>query len=767
MDNESLQKILKRKPHIMLGRVIRPSEIMNAFMENHPELPPLEKANVKEQLNAAIILAASAHQGVVRKSGEPYINHPYAVACFLARMGMDRDCIIAGLLHDTVEDTTTTLDEISGLFGKKVEKLVDGVTKLTNLNIDKDEKQAIAFQKLITFAADDMRVIFIKLLDRLHNMMTLEAMSPERRQAISDETLRFYAPLAHRLGIYWLKEELEALSFYFLYTEEWTKIDEFIAEKYTDPDAVLVKLQDKVREAIVINCPKIVDHIGNIYGRTKSYHSIYNKTLKIDKAFSSLHDIIGIRVIIDSDDKNDCYLVMAAIHSHPEFMVMNGRFKDYISQPKANGYMSIHTVVRFREYFMEVQIRTAEMHRIAEEGNASHWAYKADLSHKDKTGQWLQQVLKDLTDASNAMNFMQDIETALPLEKITIFTPKGDMKTLPESSTLLDFAYSIHGDVGDRCIGGTVNGKKVPIYYRLSNKDEVEVETSKKQNPRADWLNFVVTHKAKQYIRRHISQQEKSYYIEKGKEKLKAIFDAAGKSADFNDIEKLDGYIKLSDRYSLHKENRLNNFFHKLAIGEIRFRKAISAFFSEEEIDKLIEKIPLKVAQFFPEKKKEPLIPETLPPASQHSIFVKGLGEVKDYIVARCCNPEEGDPIAAYTSQNRGYVLHNKACPSLQKLQKERIEKNVFWYTYNSYLIEFIIEIKNTPGALLEVIEEITATGLNISSLHIGSHDNSERSGFVYVTVKGSDLKSLSRLSNELKNKKSIISFNFNNITDV
>lgn len=499
--------------------------------------------------------------GVLRKSGEPYITHPYSVAYLLASMGMDHECIIAGLLHDTVEDTTTTLDEISAIFGNKVAQLVDGVTKLTHLNIGKEEKQAHAFKKLITFAADDIRVIFIKLLDRLHNMMTLESMREDKQKRISDETLRFYAPLAHRMGIYWLKEELEALSFFYLMPENWRSIDNFLTQKYKDPNAVLHQLKEKVLDSVTLNSPRVSNKIHKIYGRIKSFYSIYRKTAKKNHSYSSLHDIIGIRVVIDSENIDDCYLVMAAIHSFPEFTVMNERFKDYISMPKPNGYMSIHTGVRYKGYFMEIQIRTIGMHRIAEEGNASHWAYKEDADQKDKTIQWLQSVLSDVTESGGVLGFMKDIETALPLEKISIFTPRGDLITLPEGATVLDFAYAIHGDLGNTCLGATVNGKLVPIYYKLKNKDEVEIDASKRQVPRSDWLNFVVTQKAKNYIRRYLKKREKSIYIAKAKEKLKPLFETVNRANDFERIEELEGFRHIADLYSLPKKEGSRSFF--------------------------------------------------------------------------------------------------------------------------------------------------------------------------------------------------------------
>ncbi|HNT26903.1 MAG TPA: HD domain-containing protein, partial [bacterium] len=503
MDLKLFQHIVKRSPHFDILRIIRPTDIIRAVMETHPSLTDEERMRAREKINKAIVLATAAHQGVLRESGEPYITHPYAVAYVLAKMGMTVECVIAGFLHDTVEDATTTIEEIRQMFGDAVANLVDGVTKLSLANIGKEEKKAQAFQKLFVYAArDGIGILFVKLADRLQNMMTLDAVSPEKQQRVARETLQLYAPLAHRLGVYWMKEELESLSFYYCYPEEWKQIDDYITTRFQqDPAKALETLQKKVRAVIVEHCPPVAGKIEKVYGRIKSYPSIYRKTIKQNKTIGSLHDIVGIRVILDSPNRDDCYLAMAAIHSFPEFTVMNDRFKDYIARPKANDYQSIHTVVRYHEYSMEVQIRTRGMHRIAEEGDASHWAYKNEIAGNDKAMLWLKKVLGDLPDVTaNPMDFVHDIATAIPLEKISVFTPKGDLITLPEGATVLDFAYAIHGDLGDTCVGGTVNGRKVPIYYCLSNKDEVAIETSKKQFPRHDWLTFVATHKAKTYI---------------------------------------------------------------------------------------------------------------------------------------------------------------------------------------------------------------------------------------------------------------------------
>jgi len=761
MDKKKLKTILRRDPYIKVKSRIRPSNIVDAVTRNHS---PNSTENLETSLGRiqqAIAVSASAHEGVVRKSGEPYIVHPNTVAYLLAEMGMDADCIIAGLLHDTVEDTTTTVEEISEMFGETVANLVDGVTKLTELKLGKEEKQAIAFKKLITFAKDDTRIILIKLLDRLHNMMTLDAMRTEKQVRIANETMKFYAPLAHRLGVYWLKEELEALSFYFAYNEEWHHIDDFIHSRFPNVEETIKNLILEVSTAIDAKSPELSENIHDIYGRVKSYYSIYKKTIRKQLEISSLHDILGVRVIIKNDDQDDCYLAMAAIHSYPKFTIVNKYFKDYISRPKENGYMSIHTVVRHKEFFLEVQIRTKKMDKIAREGNASHWAYKNDVSSKDKVAKWLENVLGDLNDSENPIDFMNGIETALPLAGIAIFSPKGDIYPLPENSTLLDFAYAVHGDLGDRCIGGSVNGKKVPIYYKLSSKDAVSVETSKNQTPRKDWLSFVKTAKAKQYIRKFLKRKEKIINVQNGRNILKPLFASQDRLKEYEDLKNQIGFKKLADKYSIPKRNQENLFFAKLALGEIKLRRVINAFFNKEAIQQLVEAFPKRVGPLFAAKKDKK---SEVAVSGTRSIFIKSIGEIKDYRLAHCCIPSEGDTVSAYISPTRGYILHKTSCSTLKNVEPNRIENDVYWYEFAQYHIEFIIRLKNNKGALLEVVEELSTMDFSITSLHLNPEDAIEASGNVYVTVKGSDIRHINMLEKNLKKGKSIIALTISNI---
>ncbi|MFO7735894.1 MAG: RelA/SpoT family protein, partial [bacterium] len=757
--------ILKRPPYIELPKPIRPENIINSILEFHPHLNKKEEQKIRDSINRAVVMAQSAHNGVLRKSGEPYVNHPFSVAYILARMGMDRESVIAGILHDTVEDSTTKLEEIEEAFGENVTRLVDGLTKFKDISLQRNENQARTFQKLITFASDDIRTIIIKLIDRLHNMTTIDVMRPEKIERISNETLRYYAPLAHRFGIYWLKEELETYSFYYLFPKEWKKIDNFINKKYPNARKLIDHLKHKVKQTVLKNNEGTNLKLHSIYGRVKSYYSIYKKSIQKNKSIERLKDILGIRVIVDSEISQDCYLAMAAIHSDNEFTVINNRFKDYISRPKKNGYQSIHTGVRYKKHFMEIQIRTKYMERVAEEGKAAHWAYKTELSHKDKVISWLHEVLEHIENV-DPLEYMNDIEHVIPLEKITVFTPKGDLITVPEKATLLDFAYAIHSELGNTCIGGIVNGKKVPIYFRLSNKDEAEIHVSTKQHPRKDWLNFVKTPKAKQNIRRYLKKKNREAAVRHGRMILKPLYEALGRKDDFNKIEKLNEFKQIADKHSLPAKNRKNRFFKRLSTGELKLRPIIRALFSKKELDLLCDKFPEKIATLFPapatpsDKSKKGV--ETKKSSIEKSpLFIPGEGETRQYHIAKCCLPDEDDPIVAYISKNRGYVIHKKSCSTLKNINKDRILNDAFWFHSNSYQIDIIIKVKNHKGALFDIIKTISGNNIDIASIHLNAEDSEEKEGSIYLTVNEVNLKKLETVRKKLKKTTNIISFDY------
>ena len=768
MDKKTILSILKSEPYINIPKIVRPDSIIREVEKHSGIKDPDELSAITGRIHQAIAMASAAHSGIVRKSGEPYIFHPYTVAYLLAVSGMDDDCVIAGLLHDTVEDTSMTVEEIGDAFGKNVANLVDGVTKLTEIRekteneeicrkLSREEKQATAIKKLLTFAQNDSRIIIIKLFDRLHNMMTLDAMIPEKQKRIALETLNLYVPLAHRLGIYWLKEALEALSFYFGFPEEWAEIDRGVNTTYPNLAALTASIDEKTKNVFQKFAPLMWNKISKVYCKTKSYYYIYTKTLKKNLEVGDLKNILSVRIVLKTDDVFDCYKVLGMLHLFPEMSLVQRYLKDYIATPKVNGYQSLHTLLRFKEYFVEFQICTEQMERIAQEGQLAKWKAKNDPAYKDTLAEWLKTIFSELIDSSSKPEtFVSDIENLLPLDKMIVFTPDGEEISLPEGATLLDFAYAIHSDLGEKCIGGTVNGKRVTISQVLQNKDEVKVETAENQNPREDWLDFVKTQRAKQFIKKYIQKQQEKILENKGREILKPLFVSQEKGEFFDTLGKQRAFINFAKKYSLPKQNTLSAFFIKTASGELKLESVIEAFFSHDEISRLINAFPRRVAPLF--------VLQDERAADISPIFIKGTGMISDYKIARCCQPFEGDCVVASVSSDEGYILHKQKCPKIARIDAEHLEENVYWFEYPRYEISFIISLQNRKGALMELANELNDKNFNISSLHLNADDADEYSGKVYVTVQGSDIQAVENLRESLKDKEVIIDFNINNI---
>jgi GTP pyrophosphokinase len=768
MDKKLLLSILKSEPYINIPKIVRPDSIIREVEKHSGIKDPDELSAITGRIHQAIAMASAAHSGIVRKSGEPYIFHPYTVAYLLAVSGMDDDCVIAGLLHDTVEDTSMTVEEIGDAFGKNVANLVDGVTKLTEIRekteneeicrkLSREEKQATAIKKLLTFAQNDSRIIIIKLFDRLHNMMTLDAMIPEKQKRIALETLNLYVPLAHRLGIYWLKEALEALSFYFGFPEEWAEIDRGVNATYPNLTALTASIDEKTKNVFQKFAPLMWNKISKVYCKTKSYYYIYTKTLKKNLEVGDLKNILSVRIVLKTDDVFDCYKVLGMLHLFPEMSLVQRYLKDYIATPKVNGYQSLHTLLRFKEYFVEFQICTEQMERIAQEGQLAKWKTKNDPAYKDTLAEWLKTIFSELIDSSSKPEtFVSDIENLLPLDKMIVFTPDGEEISLPEGATLLDFAYAIHSDLGEKCIGGTVNGKRVTISQVLQNKDEVKVETAENQNPREDWLDFVKTQRAKQFIKKYIQKQQEKILENKGREILKPLFVSQEKGEFFDTLGKQRAFINFAKKYSLPKQNTLSAFFIKTASGELKLESVIEAFFSHDEISRLINAFPRRVAPLF--------VLQDERAADLSPIFIKGTGMISDYKIARCCQPVEGDCVVASVSSDEGYILHKQKCPKIARIDAEHLEENVYWFEYPRYEISFIISLQNRKGALMELAKELHDKNFDISSIHLNADDADEYTGKVYVTVKGSNIQSVENLRESLKDKEVIIDFNINNI---
>ncbi|ADR18575.1 RelA/SpoT family protein [Calditerrivibrio nitroreducens] len=653
----------------------------------------LQKNNITniEKIHKAYVYAAQKHRGQLRKSGEPYLSHPLNVALILANMNMDLDTVTAGILHDTLEDTDATYEELAELFGEDVAFLVDGVSKIGKISFkSSEEKMAENFRKMLISMSKDVRVIVIKLADRLHNMRTLDYLSEEKKQRIAKETMEIYAPLAHRLGIAWIKWELEDLSFRILNPDKYYEI-------YN-----LVKLKRSEREAYLNQVINLLDaHLKNVNiqaevtGRPKHFYSIYSKMIKKKTSFDEIYDLLAVRVIVKT--VSDCYATLGIIHNL--WKPIPGRFKDYIAMPKANMYQSLHTtVVGPNGLNVEIQIRTEEMHRIAEEGIAAHWKYKEGKVFNpkdDTTFVWLRQLLEQ-----KELNKPQDLVEALKEDilprQIYIFTPKGDVIELPEGSTPIDFAYAIHSKVGEKCVGAKVDGKMVNLKYKLKNGEKVEIVTSPTQEPRSDWLNIVKTNRAKIRIRNYLRKKEEDLAIKTGQELLAKEFELRGLSFT-NIIEDEKKLRSIIDKFSL---KNLEDLYKSVGFGRIS---------------------PKQVANLFhkPDEKDDELL--TKPSSPKSSPFnIEGVGDILTTI-AKCCHPLPGDNLKGYISVGKGLIVHRADCPNLIELSKANEDRiiDVNWAEGKNIKLPFKITTVtiDKPGILSDITTLLKDMAINIIEL--------------------------------------------------
>lgn len=700
--------------------------------------PTLQKGD-KQQIRKAFDLALESHKEMRRKSGEPYIYHPIAVAQIAAEeIGLGTTSIVCALLHDVVEDTIITLEDIEAQFGKKVAKIIDGLTKISGVFDPNSSMQAENFRKMLLTLADDVRVILIKLADRLHNMRTMEFMARHKQLKIASETSYLYAPLAHRLGLYAIKSELEDLSM-----------------KYTDPDTykfIAKKLNEKKaeREKFVTDFITPVKEIlieqnisADVFGRPKSIHSIWNKMRKKSIPFEEVYDLFAIRVIIDTTldkEKTECWKVYSIItdlyRPNPD------RLRDWVSTPKGNGYESLHTTVMGpRGQWVEVQIRTQRMNEIAEKGFAAHWKYKESNSDNG-LDQWIQKVRDVLSNPEqNALDFLDDFKMNLFSDEIFIFTPKGTLIQLPNGATALDFAFEIHTDIGATCIGAKVNHKLVPLSHHLQNGDQVEIITSNKQTPKEDWLNFVVTAKAKSKIKSSL-KEEKRRIAEDGKEILERKLKSLKITYSTDNINKIANFFKYPSSQEL---------FYNVAKGTIDIKNLREYAASEKvhetnqnhfnaHITNLVEKIDKKNAD---------------------TILIGDDMQKVDYTLAPCCNPIPGDDIFGFLTVNDGIKIHRTSCPNASKLMANygyRILK-AQWASANidtSFLTGIRIIGIDDVGLVNKLTTVISQDfKVNIRSLAIASSEGIFE-GNIMVNV--NNLDQLDNLINHLKNVSGITS---------
>ena len=607
----------------------------------------LQKGDKKE-IRKAFEMALESHKDMRRKSGEPYIYHPIAVAQIAAEeIGLGTTSIVCALLHDVVEDTDITLEDIEREFGKKTAKIIDGLTKISGVFDYNSSLQAENFRKMLLTLADDVRVILIKLADRLHNMRTMDFMPRQKQLKIASETIYLYAPLAHRLGLYAIKSELEDLSMKYLEPDTYKYIATQLNEKKAERNLFIKTFVEPINEILAEQ-----GLVANLYGRPKSIHSIWNKMKKKNIPFDEVYDLFAIRIILDSapeHEKADCWkaysIVTDLYRPNPD------RLRDWVSSPKGNGYESLHTTVMGpKGQWVEVQIRTQRMNEIAEKGFAAHWKYK-ESSNDNGLDQWIQKVREMLSNPeANAFDFLDDFKMNLFSDEIFIFTPKGALIQLPLGATALDFAFEIHTDVGARCIGAKVNHKLVPLSYKLQNGDQVEIITSSKQVPKEDWLNIVVTAKAKSKIKSSL-KEEKRKIAEEGKETLERKLKSLKITYNTDNLNKLSYFFKLASTQEL---------FIAVAQGKIELKDLKEYVASEKETEN-------KGTEKNDGQQIEALLNKVKGPESDILLIGEDLQKI-DYTLAACCNPIPGDDVFGFVTVSEGIKIHRTNCPNAAQL---------------------------------------------------------------------------------------------------
>lgn len=670
----------------------------------------------KDIIKKAFDIANDAHKTQKRESGEPYITHPIDVAIILAEMGMDTSTIAAGLLHDVIEDTEYTYDDLKNLFNEEIANLVQGVTKLGKIEYkSKEEQQADNVRKMLLAMAKDIRVIIIKLADRLHNLRTLKFMPKAKQKQKAKETLDIYAPLAHRLGISKIKWELEDLSFRYLHEEVYYDLVKQIAEKRAEREVYIAKITKDLHKKLE---ESEID--SDIEGRPKHFYSIYKKMVNKNKSIEEIFDLTAIRILVNT--VKDCYGVLGIVHTI--YKPIPGRFKDYIAMPKPNMYQSLHTtVIGPQGKPFEIQIRTFEMHKTAEYGIAAHWKYKEGDSAKEDREQsfesklaWLRDMLEWQKETSDAEEFIEGFKIDLFADEVFVFTPKGVVINLPSGATPIDFAYRIHTDVGNRCVGAKVNGKIVPLDYKLKTGEIIEILTSKNaKGPNMDWLNIVKSNQAKSKIRQWFKKIKKDENIVKGKDLFERELKKQG--VNYSDIAKGETYEKLRKRYNI---NSMEDLYASIGVGQLSASSYISKLKEEnitekqsaESINKAIEEQLAKSDRSLNKVTKD------------YGITVRGERNLMVRF-AKCCNPVPGDDIKGYVTKGRGVSVHRADCNNLKSLIKYDKNKvvEVSWGRAKGadYIAEIQVESDDREGILADIINVISESKLPISSINAQS----------------------------------------------
>ena len=679
-------------PQVSEHVMVSVEEICESVLQRHPS------ADI-DLIRQSHAFAAAGHAGQFRRSGDPYLVHPMGVAKIIADLNLDVASICAGMLHDCVEDTTATSENIGEKFGSEIQKIVDGVTKLGQIPwTTREERQAENFRKMLMAMARDIRVILVKLADRVDNLRKLEFISRYKQERIARETRDIYAPIANRLCIQWMKVELEDLAFKFLEPQDWNDLRAKMEGTETQRASYISDVCIKLGEVLAENEVK-----GQVSGRAKGYWSIYQKMMRTGRDLEQVFDIIAFRIITDS--LRDCYGTLGIIHSN--WTPVPGRFKDYIALPKANLYQSLHTtVIGPRSERMEVQIRTHEMHRTAEQGIAAHWQYKehASLGAGDrKAFAWLHQLMEWQRDLKNPAEFIQSVKIDLFEEEVFVFTPKGDVKALPKGSTPIDFSYSVHSKIGDHCSGARVNGMMVPLRYLLRNGDIVDIITSPTQRPSKDWLKFVVTSRAQTKIRHHLRNEQRERSRRLGRDLLTKALRNQHRSLASAERDKL--LEKAAE--SLHLGSPDEILVH-VGYGKLDPDAAALAIYPQALSDVTSDSLPALAAEARAQPRRDPK-------RSVGGVRVQGEADIVVRF-AKCCSPVPGDAIVAFISRGRGVIVHTRQCPKAFNLDPAR-SVEVAWDEETRLLHPVAVEVisEDKPGILAAISKCFMEHSVNIA----------------------------------------------------
>jgi GTP pyrophosphokinase len=714
--------------------MIRFEDIYETVRSHHPEAD-------LEILRRAYVFSAVEHKGQTRASGEPYLVHPLEVAAVLAEMRMDPACVAVGLLHDVLEDTLTDPEKLKEHFGPDVLHIVEGVTKISKIPFSStEERQAETFRKLLLAMVDDVRVILVKLADRLHNMRTLSYLPDDRRVRIARETLDIYAPLAGRLGMSKFKNELEDLAFQYLEPEAYKSLAARVEDRRKDALAFIERVRVAVEERLVA-----AGITATMEGRIKRLYSIHQKLRRQRIDLDQVYDFVALRIVVSSIA--DCYATLGVLHNR--WRPVPGRIKDFIAMPRPNGYQSLHTSVISEEgHPFEIQIRTREMHNVAEDGIAAHWKYKegrTGFDRDDHAFSWLRQVLEWQQEVKDPHEFLNSLKLDLYPEEVYCFTPRGEVKTLPRGASAVDFAYAIHTEVGNQCVGARVNGKMVPLRYKLKNGDIVEILTSPGHRPNRDWLALTVTNKARARIRHYLNTAEKQQALEIGRKhferELRRYDLTAKKVAAENG--RLDSLAQ-----ELGVGNRAEDLYAAVGYGKVSMRQVLSHLVPADRLE--APPLPEKARPIADAVKRILRVPD-------ERVAIKGTGDLLIYR-AKCCNPIMGEPIVGYITRGKGISVHSQSCPNVKNLMYDPERRiAVAWEKggEDSFEVQISVEVEDRPGLLAAITAVVAGTKTDIRNAEARTFD--DRTASIELTLRIQDLKHLERVVKSIRGLSGVI----------